>query len=200
MKQYKTLQKYGKGQQKIKNSLFISYARPVESETEAQAFVKEIKKLHKDANHNVSAYIVKKENFFVLKYDDDGEPAGSSGKPVFKMLESKELINAAVVVSRYFGGIKLGFGGISKAYRETALLAIEDAGITEIYAQTEFRILTEYQESQLVKSLIEEYGTLNNEKYTDKVEFLFSIKKDSENTFIEKTKAQTKNKITIERC
>lgn len=199
MKQYKTLKKFGKGQQKIKNSLFISYARPVESEAEAQTFVKEIKKLHQDANHNVSAYIVKKENFLVLKYDDNGEPAGSSGKPIFKMLESKELINAAVAVSRYFGGIKLGFGGLSKAYRETALLAIEDAGIMEIYEQIECRILTGYQESQLVKSLIEEYGALNDENYTDKVEFLFSIKKDFENTFIEKIKAQTKNKIIIER-
>ena len=84
---YKTLKKPGKIQKEFKNSVFIAYARPVKSEDEAKAFVKEIKKLHPDANHNVSAYIVKNEKSLALKYDDDGEPAGSSGKPIFKVLE-----------------------------------------------------------------------------------------------------------------
>ncbi|HOA70087.1 MAG TPA: YigZ family protein [Methanosarcina thermophila] len=99
----------------------MGYARPVESEHEAKAFIKKIKELHRDANHNVSAYFIKEKSSFALKYDDDGEPAGSSGKPVFKILESKEIWNAVVVVTRYFGGIKLGFGGLSRAYRKQHL-------------------------------------------------------------------------------
>ena len=172
---------------------------PVANEIEAKAFLKEIKELHQDADHNVSAYIVKTEDFFILKYDDDGEPAGSSGKPIFKLLESKELINAAVVVSRYFGGTKLGFGGLSKAYRETALLAIEEAGIIEVIEQSRFRVLVGYQESQAVRSLIEQYGRVDEEKYTENVEFIFSVEKSLENTVIGKLIAETKNKVKIQR-
>ena len=199
LKGYKTLKNSRKAQEKFKNSLFIAHAGPVANEIEAKAFLKEIKGLYKDADHNVSAYIVKTEDFLIFKYDDDGEPAGSSGKPVFKLLESKELINAAVVVSRYFGGTKLGFGGLSKAYRETALLALEEAGIIEVIEQSRFRVLVGYQESQAVRSLIEQYGRVDEEKYTENVEFIFSVEKSLENTIIAKITSETKNKIKIER-
>jgi uncharacterized YigZ family protein len=200
LKDYKTLKTSGKAQEKFKNSLFVAHAGHVANETEAKAFLKEIKGLYKDADHNVSAYIVKTEDFLFIKYDDDGEPAGSSGKPILKLLEAKELINAAVVVSRYFGGTKLGFGGLSKAYRETALLALEEAGIIEVIEQSRFRVLAGYQESQAVRSLIEQYGRVDEEKYTEKVEFIFSVEKSLEDTIIARITSETKNKIKIERC
>jgi len=200
LKSYKTLKNSGKSQEKFKNSLFIAHAEPVVDEIEAKAFLKEIKGLYKDADHNVSAYIVKIEDFLIFKYDDNGEPAGSSGKPVFKLLESKELINAAVVVSRYFVGTKLGFRGLSKAYRETALLALEDAGIIEVIEMTRFKVFVNYQESQAVRSLIEQYGRVDEEKYTENVEFIFSVEKSLENTIIARITSETKNKVKIERC
>jgi len=144
-------------------------------------------------------YFVKERNSFALKYDDDGEPAGSSGKPVFKILESKEIQDAVVVVTRYFGGIKLGFGGLSRAYREAALSAIKEAGIAEVFEQVRYRIRAGYPESQKVKNLIEEYGNIEEEKYSDTVEFILLVKKDLENEFIEKVKNQTKNKAELER-
>lgn len=200
LKSYKTLKNSGKAQEKFKNSLFIAHAGPIENEIEAKAFLQEIKGLYKDADHNVSAYIVKIEDLLIFKYDDNGEPAGSSGKPVFKLLESKELINAAVVVSRYFGGTKLGFGGLSKAYRETALLALEDAGIIEVIEMTRFKVFVSYQESQAVRSLIEQYGRVDEEKYTENVEFIFSVEKSLENTIIARITSETKNKVKIEKC
>jgi uncharacterized YigZ family protein len=199
LKGYKTLKNSGKAQEKLKNSLFIAHAGPVANEIEAKAFLKEIKGLYKDADHNVSAYIAKTEDFLIFKYDDNGEPAGSSGKPIFKLLESKELINAAVVVSRYFGGTKLGFGGLSKAYRETALLALEDAGIIEVIEMIRFKVFVSYQESQAVRSLIEQYGRVNEEKYTENVEFIFSVEKSLENTIIARITSETKNKVKIKR-
>ena len=117
LKSYKTLKCCGKAQKEFKNSLFICYARPVESKGEAKAFIKMIKELHQDANHNVSAYFVKEGNSFVLKYEDDGEPAGSSGKPIFKLLESKEILNAVVVVACYFGGVKWVSGAFESIQR-----------------------------------------------------------------------------------
>lgn len=199
LKKYKTLKNTGKAKKEFKNSIFIGHSMPVANDIEARAFLKEIKGLHKDADHNVSAYIVKTEDFLIFKYDDDGEPASSSGKPVFKLLESKELINAAVVVSRYFGGTKLGFGGLSKAYRETALLALEEAGIIEVIEQSRFRVRVGYQESQAVRSLIEQYGRVDEEKYTENVEFIFSVEKSLENIVIGKLIAETKNKVKIQR-
>jgi uncharacterized YigZ family protein len=196
---YKTLKNYGEVQKEFKNSIFIAYARPVENESEAKKFITDIKKLHRDANHNVSAYFIKERNSFALKYDDDGEPSGSSGKPVFKVLESKEILNAVVVITRYFGGIKLGFGGLSRAYREATLSAIEEAGIIEIFEQVRFRIHTGYPESQKIKNLIKKYGNIEEEKYADNVEFVLLVRKDLEHGFVEEIKNQTKNKAEFKR-
>jgi len=171
----------------------------VESEAEAKAFIKGIKELHLDANHNVSAYFIKEKSSFALKYDDDGEPAGSSGKPVFKILESKEIQNAAVVVTRYFGGIKLGFGGLSRAYRDTALSAIEQAEVIEVFEQVRLRIRLGYAESQKVRNLIEKYSVIQEEKYSDTVELILLVRGDLEDEFIKKIIDQTKNKLALER-
>ncbi|WP_048050936.1 IMPACT family protein [Methanosarcina soligelidi] len=199
MNNYKTLKSSGKAQKEFKNSIFIGYARHVKTETEAKAFINEIKKLHKDANHNVSAYLVKEEGSLTLKYDDDGEPAGSSGKPVFKVIESKGLHNTVVVMTRYFGGIKLGFGGLSRAYRETAVSAIEDAGAVEVFEEVRFRTRFGYPDLQKIRKLVEEYGRIEQEKYSDTVEFEFFIKKDFEEEFHEKLAKLTKNKIELEK-
>ncbi|HII02452.1 TPA: YigZ family protein [Methanosarcinaceae archaeon] len=199
MASYKTLKEPGKVQKEFKNSIFIGYARPVKSEDEAKAFVKEIKELHPDANHNVSAYLVKNENFFALKYDDDGEPAGSSGKPIFKVLELKEIRNATVVVTRYFGGIKLGYGGLSRAYRETATAAIEVAETVEVFEKVRFSIRTGYPEIQKVRNLIGEYGEILGEEYSDVVEFTFEIIQGMEEEFLGKLGNLTKNRVEIKK-
>ncbi|MDW5550551.1 YigZ family protein [Methanosarcina sp.] len=199
MKSYKTLKHCGKAQNEFKNSLFIGYARPVESEADAKAFIKGIKELHRDANHNVSAYFIKEKSSFALKYDDDGEPSGSSGKPVFKILESKEILNAAVAVTRYFGGIKLGFGGLSRAYRDTALLAIEEAEIIEVFEQVRLKIRIGYAESKKVRNLIEKYAVIQEETYSDNVEFVLLVIEELEDEFIKKITDQTKNKVAFEK-
>lgn len=198
MENYKTLKGPGTVQKEFKNSVFLGYAEPVKNEKEAKTFVEKIKGLHPDATHNVSAYLVKDKNSFALKYDDDGEPAGSSGKPIFKVLELKELRNAAVVVTRYFGGIKLGYGGLSRAYRETAVEAIEDAGIIEVFETVTLKIQIGYPELQKVKQFVENYGSLSGEEYSDAVEFTVEVKKEIEEDFLRELINLTKNKIKIE--
>ncbi|MDI9394118.1 MAG: YigZ family protein [Euryarchaeota archaeon] len=200
MNNYKTLRSSGKSQKEFKNSVFIGHAKHVKNENEAKDFINEIKKLYEDANHNVSAYIVKEGNSFALKYDDDGEPAGSSGKPVFKVIESKGLDNIAVVVTRYFGGTKLGFGGLSRAYRETAISAIEDAGIIEVFEEIRFTARFGYPELQKIRKLVEEYGRIEQENYTDTIELGFLIKKDIEEEFREKLSNLTGNKIELKKA
>ncbi|MDI3476392.1 MAG: hypothetical protein PWQ95_2120 [Thermococcaceae archaeon] len=116
--EYRTLKGVGTAQLVIKRSVFIGYASPAGREEEAKAFIARIKSRHSDATHNVSAYVINDGKNFAVRYDDDGEPKGSAGKPVLKVIQNKGLSNVVVVVTRYFGGIKLGYGGLVKAYSD----------------------------------------------------------------------------------
>ena len=195
---HKTLKAPGESKKEFKNSAFIGYASPVKNEDEAKEFIRQIKERHSDANHNVSAYLIKSGNDLAMKYNDDGEPAGSSGKPIFKVLELKDIHNAVVVVTRYFGGTKLGFGGLARAYRETAAAAIEDAGILEVHETVNLTIQFDYPQTQKIKNLMQGYGSIISEEYSDEVEFTLEIIKEKENEFIEKLSDLTKNEIKIE--
>ncbi|UGV40161.1 YigZ family protein [Methanococcoides orientis] len=194
---YRTVRSDGVAQKEFKNSVFIGHAAPIKNEAEAKAFVLAVKERYGDANHNVSAYLIKNGSTLVAKYDDDGEPAGSSGKPVFKVLELKELSNVAVVVTRYFGGVKLGFGGLSRAYREAAVAAIEEAGIIEVHEMTALKLKVTYSDIQPVKKLIEEYGHLVDENYTDIVELSVEVRKGTEEDLISKVTDLTRNRATV---
>lgn len=194
---FRTLKNPGQAQKEIKNSIFIAYAIPIENEEEAKSFISTIKERHHDANHNVSAYLINRDNVIAMKYDDDGEPAGSSGKPVFKILEMKELTNVAVVVTRYFGGIKLGFGGLARAYREAAIEAIENAGIIEVSNKSVVEIESGYSDMDTVSRLTEQYGTILRTDYTEVVSFTVEVDSDIKDIFLEKLINITRNRVTV---
>ncbi|WP_340819319.1 YigZ family protein [Methanolobus sp. WCC4] len=198
MPDFRTLKEQGYAQTEIKNSTFIAYASPVNDEREAKEFIDLVKSKHNDANHNVSAYLINQNNVLAMKYDDDGEPAGSSGKPVFRVLEMKELSNVVVVVSRYFGGIRLGFGGLSRAYREAAVEAIEAAGIIEIHERTRIEISSDYSDMDTVIKLVEEYsGNILKTDYADIVNFAVEVDSEHAENFIEKVINVTRNRVTV---
>lgn len=110
----------------IKKSRFIGYGKPVTSEAEAIAFIEELKKQHWNANHNCSAYVIG-ERDEIQKASDDGEPSGTAGKPILEVIKHHGLKNVVIVVTRYFGGIMLGAGGLIRAYTDGAVAAIEAA-------------------------------------------------------------------------
>lgn len=128
LKQYRTILQDGQDEIIIEKSKFIGYARPVESVEEAGAFIQEIKKKHWDATHNVPAFVVG-ENNDAQRCNDDGEPSGTAGVPVLEVLKKEDVRNVAVVVTRYFGGVKLGAGGLVRAYTKGAKIALDAAGI-----------------------------------------------------------------------
>lgn len=128
LKQYRTILQDGQDEIIIEKSRFIGYARPVESVDEATAFIQEIKKKHWDATHNVPAFVVG-ENNDAQRCNDDGEPSGTAGVPVLEVLKKEDVRNVAVVVTRYFGGVKLGAGGLVRAYTKGAKIALDAAGI-----------------------------------------------------------------------
>ncbi|NJE07549.1 YigZ family protein [Thermococcus sp. M39] len=175
---YKTLRGIGTAKLVIKKSVFIGYASPANSEEEAKAFIAKIKAHHRDATHNVFAYLINDGKSFAVRYDDDGEPKGSAGKPVLKVIQNKGLNNVVVVVTRYFGGIKLGYGGLVKAYSDATSLAIENAGIVEIYQTERFEVVFSYNLYHTVKETIEKNGgKVVDEEYGELVKFIVEIKK-----------------------
>ena len=127
MEEYKTLRAPASDEFTEKRSRFIGYAQPVSTQVEAAAFIERIKKQHHDATHNVFAYLLREGQ--LERYSDDGEPQGTAGIPVLDVLRKQGVTNCAVVVTRYFGGILLGAGGLVRAYSHAAAIALGKAGI-----------------------------------------------------------------------
>jgi uncharacterized YigZ family protein len=138
---YKTINSYGEDETIINKSRFIGYAMPIETEEEALDFIENIKTKHRDATHNVYAYVLGKDSN-IQRFSDDGEPSGTAGIPVLEVIKKEDLRNVVVVVTRYFGGVKLGAGGLIRAYTKGAKIGL-DAGIIVdmvLYAKIKIRI------------------------------------------------------------
>ena len=127
---YTTIRQYGEDEFIEKKSQFIGYAKRCETEEEAKAFVAEIKANHKQATHNCWAYVVGK-NMGIQRYSDDGEPQGTAGIPILEVMKKSNITDCAIVVTRYYGGILLGAGGLTRAYTKGASIALKAGGVVE---------------------------------------------------------------------
>ncbi len=144
VKPYKTILDTSEEEIVIKKSRFIGHAMPCPDEEAAKSFIEKIKKQHIQATHNCYAYIIG-ANAGIMRFSDDGEPQGTAGMPIINVLQSNQLVNVCVVVTRYFGGILLGAGGLVRAYSKSASLAISGAEI--ITMQLCRRIIFNFQYS-----------------------------------------------------
>ena len=153
MSTYKTLHEFGMNEIIIDKSTFIGYEKPIKTEEEAIEFINEIKKKHKDATHNVWAYTVGK-TMNIQRYSDDGEPQGTAGIPTLEVIKKEDLRDVAVVVTRYFGGIKLGAGGLVRAYTKGAKVGIDAAKVIEKVMYKEVRIKIDYNQLGKVQNEI----------------------------------------------
>ena len=145
--EYRTIRQDGQAQEEIKKSRFICHAKRVYSEEEARDFIAAIKEEHYKATHNGSAFIVG-EKSEIKRTSDDGEPSGTAGVPMLGAMENHQLTNACFVVTRYFGGIKLGAGGLIRAYAGSVALAIKEIGLIEIKEQAGLRLKMSYSQYQ----------------------------------------------------
>ncbi len=125
---YKTLRRSASDEIIINKSRFIGYAAPCETEAEALAFLQAIRLKHKDATHNCYAYVIG-QNAGIMRYSDDGEPGGTAGLPMMEVLKAQGVVNCCVVVTRYFGGVLLGAGGLVRAYTQGAAIALKAAQV-----------------------------------------------------------------------
>ncbi|WP_426355417.1 YigZ family protein [Exiguobacterium sp. R-39] len=140
---YYTVKENGFHEIIIQKSRFITYLARATSEEEAQRFIADLKKKHSDANHNCSAYIIGERNE-IQKANDDGEPSGTAGVPMLEVLKKRNLRNTVVVVTRYFGGIKLGGGGLIRAYGSSVSEGLNAVGIVERIAHDLVEITVDY--------------------------------------------------------
>ncbi len=143
-KSYFSIKKEAFGEYSEKKSLFISSVCPVHSREEALNYISCVKKKYSDARHNAFAYVTRNDNS--SGYSDDGEPSGTAGIPVFDMIGKRKLTDIVVVVTRYFGGILLGTGGLVRAYTQSALNGIEKAGIAEFRPFSKYRLCCDYSD------------------------------------------------------
>nr|WP_263324831.1 YigZ family protein [Neobacillus sp. Marseille-Q6967] len=127
---YFTVKEYGEHEIIIQKSRFIAHIKRAETDAEAQEFIQVIKKKHWNATHNCSAYLIG-ENDQIQKANDDGEPSGTAGVPILEVLKKRKLKDTVVVVTRYFGGIKLGAGGLIRAYGKSTSEGLDAVGIVE---------------------------------------------------------------------
>ena len=142
MEEYLTVKNTARTEVVIERSRFISTIARVETADEAKAFVDSVKKEFPDATHNCYAYITERGGY--SRYSDDGEPSGTAGAPILEVIKGANLFDTAIVVTRYFGGVKLGTGGLVRAYTESAQLALANAQTAELVPLTRFTLALPY--------------------------------------------------------
>ncbi|NLN55134.1 MAG: YigZ family protein [Clostridiales bacterium] len=165
---YKSLKEAAFAEYVERKSVFYSTASPVFTEEEAIDLINSVKKKYSDATHNVYAYIIRENN--ISRYSDDGEPHGTAGIPVLDMLRKEGLTNVAVVVTRYFGGILLGTGGLVRAYTASAKLALDKGGIVFWLPHGCLKVNASYGDYQRLAYLFKTEGVIVKDiEYTDTV-------------------------------
>ena len=172
---YTTLAGEGSDEFEEKRSLFIGHAKHITSEEEAMEFVKAKKKEYSDATHNCWAYLLK--GGIVARYSDDGEPQGTAGVPMLETIRKSGVCDAVVVVTRYFGGILLGAGGLVRAYSHGAKVALDAAEIVTYEKYTELSLTCSYSDYQKYSVVLPTFNAIiDSTDFTDKVVVCFAIK------------------------
>ncbi|MBE6717671.1 MAG: YigZ family protein [Ruminococcaceae bacterium] len=181
----------------IDKSTFLGYAKRVTVESDAVEFINKIKKKHSDARHNVYAYVLKDTN--TTRYSDDGEPAGTAGMPVLDVIRKTGFTDAVIVVTRYFGGILLGKGGLVRAYTAAAKGAAENADIITYTEYTEFEIVCGYGDFEKIRYECQFFDIIEDGiDYSDNVTLKLAIKTPYFETFNTKLRELSAGKINAE--
>lgn len=196
---YKIVYKGGEGEIVEKKSRFIAYVKPVDTEEEANDFIESIKKKNWDARHNCSAVVIGENNEF-SRCSDDGEPASTAGKPMLEVLINEGIHNAAVVVTRYFGGVLLGTGGLVRAYQGAVKEGLAASVIAEKQKGAKYKITTDYNGIGKLQYIIASLNifTINTE-YTENVDIEVMVNSSMEKEFVDKVVEGTNGRVKISR-
>lgn len=187
---YTTAAKAADDRFEVKHSEFIGYIRPVSTEAEALEFIKTIREMHRKAKHNVYAYILRENN--TTRYSDDGEPSGTAAVPVLDVLQKEGLTDVCCVVTRYFGGILLGGGGLVRAYSHSAKLAVDAAGKVDFHDCVKIKITADYSLYGKISYAFSDFKIkIIDSSFTDKVEITLIIDSEEQDRLIEQITEST---------
>ncbi len=160
----------------IKKSRFIGLLIPCQSESEALEHLNQFQQKHPNASHIAFAYRIQSASDIIIKFHDDGEPSGTAGKPIFQHIEGKGLINILCVVVRYFGGIKLGAGGLTRAYGNTAKNVIKASSLIEHIEYIEAEVTLEYKQMQNFEYQLEKLdGNIIKQEFSEIINVLIKV-------------------------
>lgn len=195
--EFRTIKEDGQVQEEIKKSRFICHIKCVTTEDEAREFINTIKKEHYKATHNCSAFILG-ERSEMKRSSDDGEPSGTAGVPMLGVLENHQLTNVCAVVTRYFGGIKLGAGGLIRAYAGSVALAIKEIGSVHIKEQLGLRLTLSYSQYQELPNFLKAKQLQEQDtSFTEQVQTTIFVDKDDKDSVIEELIELFNGKIDI---
>lgn len=198
LKNYLTVRPEGQAEIIIQKSRFIGHIKRTESEEEALAFIQKIKKEHSQATHNCSAYLIGEHDQH-QKANDDGEPSGTAGVPMLEVLKQNNLKDTSVVVTRYYGGIKLGAGGLIRAYSKTTSEALKATGIVERQLMKEIALTVEYSLlGKLENELRQQNYLIKDIDYLEHVTFNVLVNIDEIDSFTDWIIDMTSDQVEIE--
>ena len=196
MNEYKTVEKEAYDEFIEKKSKFIGYVKPVKTVQEATDFINSIKSKHWDATHNVSAFVLRENN--IQRSSDDGEPSGTAGVPVLDVLLKEGLYDVCVVVTRYFGGILLGAGGLVRAYSHGSKLAVSAGNIITMAPCKLLSVTVDYSFYDRLLLMLNDIGAnVEDSNFTDFVTVNFSLKSDLAEKFCNTLTEQSNGKYTV---
>ncbi len=196
-KSYKTVKFNNKDEFVEKRSRFIGYCKPVTTEQEAVDFINAIKKEHWDATHNVYAYSLREGQ--IKRYSDDGEPSGTAGMPMLDVILKNNVVDVVVVVTRYFGGVLLGTGGLVRAYAKGCKVALEAASIVTMELCSQCKITCSYNQYGKVNTLVmQKGGYVDNCDFADNVIIDFHIPVDFVASLDKALADATAGEVTVE--
>ena len=195
LKPYKTLLTRASDEFIINKSRFIGYGAPAASEEEALGFLADVRSAHKDASHHCYAYIIG-ANMGVMRYSDDGEPGGTAGMPIIEVMKARQITNACVVVVRYFGGVLLGAGGLTRAYSQGAATAINAAGVGEVSPTRRYLMEVPYPMLGRVEYLLKSLPVIVEDKqFPDAIVMTLIVRARDDEVFLSAVTSGTDGRI-----
>ena len=192
--EYRTINENSIFEETEKRSKFISYSFKVETEEQAQNFLKTIKSNHWDAKHHVYAYSILKNN--IERFSDDNEPSGTAGAPILNAIKSNKLKNILIVIVRYFGGILLGKSGLREIYESGAKNVILKYGFSDIFLCKKAEINLDYKDYSKILKILDSKAKIFDTKFLDKINIEFCTKNDD----FELVKSEISNALKSENC
>ncbi|AUV83763.1 hypothetical protein C2R22_20675 [Salinigranum rubrum] len=199
---YRTVAGPGRAEFEVRGSEFIGYVSPAETVADAEAFIETVESEHPDATHNVPAYRVptdpSKVDVMLREWcSDDGEPAGSSGKPALNVLVQRDLRNLVAVVTRYYGGTNLGVGGLARAYSRAVKEAVDDAGVVEERPHERFSAVVAYDDSGTVRGILESAGVEFDADYDERVSFSVRVPVEEAAELRDRLRSATSGRVEL---